>query len=357
MGIAAPRWFVDYYEVPVGFAAWWLLVLGLAMRDSNGWLRGGSPPWRRVVAGVVALLAMVSMVGNERFETEGVVHQERSFFGVLRVISSEADEAPAHVLRHGTTLHGLQLTGVNLRRLPTSYYGFAGGVGLALQGAARKGPIRVGVIGLGAGTLAAYGRQGDLYRFYEIDPAVIALAQGSEFFTFLGDSRAEIDIIETDGRLALEEEERLQESGWDVLVVDAFSSAAVPVHLLTREAFSLYARRLAPGGVVAIHVSNRHLALTELTFELARSVGLPVLELRTASAPALNTVSSRWVMMARKPEHLSSLLESVSDAQRSLRLPRNHVDLGLPDRFPSPRFSVWTDDYSDLFGILAPPRG
>ena len=355
VGIVAERWFIDYYEIPAGFAAWWVLVLGLAMRDSKGGLHRGAPIWRKVVTSAVAIFVSMSMFLNERFRTTDVVHQERTFFGVLRVTISEPGKSPAYVLRHGTTLHGLQFTGINLRRLPTAYYGFAGGVGLTLQSVARTNPIRVGIIGLGVGTLAAYGRSGDLYRFYEIDPAVISLARGSKFFTFLGDSKAAIDIVEADGRLALEDEERRGEPGWDVLVVDAFSSDAVPVHLLTREALALYARRLAPDGVIAIHVSNRHLALTELFFRLARSNGLAAVALRTASAPTLTSVPSRWVLIARESERLKRLLNSVASASRSLRLPPNHVSLVLPNRSLSDGAGpIWTDDYSDLLSILRP---
>jgi len=357
VGIVAERLFIDYYEVPMGFAAWWILALGLAMRDRDGALRRDAPAWRRIFASGAALIVVLSMVSNERFRTDGVVHQERSFFGVLRVLASEPGKADAHVLRHGTTLHGLQFKPVNLRPIPTAYYGFAGGVGLTLQGAARGGPIRVGVIGLGVGTLAAYGRPGDLYRFYEIDPAVIALARTPEFFTFLHDSKATIDVVESDGRLALDQEERLGEPGWDVLVIDAFTSDAIPVHLLTREAFELYERRLAPEGVLAIHVSNRHLALRELAFQLARSTGLAAAALRTASAPALNSVPSRWVLVARRPERLERVLGSISWATRSLRLPNDHVSLALPERFPADPVPVWTDDYSDLLSVLRTPRG
>lgn len=359
VGIAAERWFLDYHEVPIGFAAWWALVLGLVIQDSRERLRLGASVWRKVATGTLVVflvaLALVSiklMLSNERSRASDVIHQERSFFGVLRVSTSESQKAPAHVLRHGTTLHGMQLTDVNFRALPTAYYGFAGGVGLVLQSTARGGPIRVGVIGLGVGTLAAYGRPGDLYRFYEIDPAVVSLANNSEFFTFLGDSKAKIDIVEADGRLALEDEEQRDEQGWDVLVIDAFSSDAIPVHLLTREALALYARRLAPGGVIAIHVSNRHLAIAELSFRLAKSNDLAVAALHTASAPRLTSVSSRWVLIARKPERIKSLLKSVASASRSLGLPHNHLGLARPDQSMLDSVPIWTDDYTDLWSIL-----
>ena len=360
VGILAERWFIDYYEVPAALAAWWVLALGLALRDSGSGLRRGAPMWRKGAAFAVAAAALLAMLWGERFRVSDVLHQQRSFFGVLRVLSSEPGEAPAHVLRHGTTLHGLQFTESALRLFPTAYYGFAGGVGLTLQGTASPAPMRVGVIGLGVGTLAAYGRHGDFYRFYEIDPEVVALAQRTEFFSFLSDSKAEIDIVEADGRLALENEERGGEPGWDVLVLDAFSSDAVPVHLLTREAFALYERRLAPGGVLAIHVSNRHLALTRLAFGLARSTGLAAAELRTGSVPRLTTVPSRWVVVAREPEELSRLLVSVVSASQALRLPGDHLGIAMPRQQIPDSTPVWTDDYSDLFSLLrmpSPPPG
>jgi spermidine synthase len=357
VGIAAERWFLDYYEVPLGFAAFWVIALGLAMRDSKGTLGSSSPRWRRVAASGLAFFLVVSMLSNERFRTAQVVHQERSFFGVLRVIASQPGKAPAHVLRHGTTLHGMQFTSPSLRTLPTAYYGFATGIGLALQGATPGTPVRVGVVGLGSGTLAAYGRPGDLYRFYEIDPAVTSLASRSEFFTFLSDTKAEIDIVEADGRLALEEEQRRGEPKWDVLVIDAFSSDAVPVHLLTREALALYERRLAQGGVIAIHASNRNLTLIDLCFRLARASGLSAAALRTASAPGLTSVPARWVFLTREPERLEGLLSSAAAASRTLGLPRNHVAVARLDRASATsEDSIWTDDYSDLLGILRRPQ-
>ncbi len=356
VAVVAERFFADYYEVPWALTIWWVLMLGLAMRDRASRLSPGTPFWRRLGVFSIAALAILSMLWSERFRSTDVIHQERSFFGVLRVLSADDEKAPAHVLRHGTTLHGLQFTEANLRLLPTAYYGFAGGVGLTLQGFASGSPIRVGVVGLGVGTLAAYGREGDFYRFYEIDPAVISLSRNSEYFSFLADSKAKTEVVEADGRLALEDEERRNEPGWDVLVVDAFSSDSVPVHLFTREAFGLYARRLAPGGVIVVHVSNRHLALSDLSFRLANSNGLVAAELSTASVPQLTTLRSRWVVIARQSEHLEALLSSVASASRALRLPQNHLGVAIPTRLQSKSGPLWTDDYSDLFGILGSPK-
>ena len=356
VGIGAERWLDDYFEVPLGIAAWWVLVLGLAMRDSRGPLRKGSALWRKGVAVATAAFLLFSMLYDERFRSVDVVHQERSFFGVLRVISAANFSNPANLLRHGTALHGIQFNNAFLRRFPTSYYGFATGIGLTFSEVAVHRQLRVGVVGLGAGTLAAYGRPGDLHRFYEIDPAVISLARDTGHFSFLSDSRATIEIVERDGRLALEEENRHGEEGWDLLVLDAFSSDAVPVHLLTREALSLYASRLRPNGVIALHVSNRHLDLPALCFRLAASVGLSAIEVHTAAAPALNSVSARWILATSEPDRMNALKRSLHASHRSLGLPGEHLRVIGPERYGLASAPLWTDDYSDLLGILRPPR-
>ena len=356
VGIGAERWLDDYFEVPLGIAAWWVLVLGFAMRDSKGPLRKGSAFWRKGVAIAIAVFLLFSMLYDERFRTLDVVHQERSFFGVLRVITATDFSYPANLLRHGTALHGIQFNNAFLRRFPTTYYGFATGIGLAFSEVAGHRQLRVGVVGLGAGTLAAYGRPGDLHRYYEIDPAVISLARDTGHFSFLGDSRATIEIVEGDGRLALEEEQRRGEEGWDLLVLDAFSSDAVPVHLLTQEALALYANRLRPNGVIALHVSNRHLDLPALCFRLAASAGLDAIEVHTAAAPALHSVSARWIFATSEPDRMEALKRSLHASHRSLGLPPEHLRVIDPEMYNLASTPLWTDDYSDLLGILRPPR-
>lgn len=356
VGIGAERWFVDYYEVPVGFALWFALVLGLAMRESGGLLGIGRPRWRKGAMVAMAGLVLFSILSDERFRRADVVYQERSFFGVLRVLGSEDGKTPTNTLRHGTTLHGLQYTGGNLRLLPTAYYGFGTGVGLTLAGMAPGRPLRVAVVGLGVGTLSAYGREGDLYRFYEIDPSVISLARDSELFSFLGDSKAEVEVVEGDGRLALEGEASRGEPGWDLLVLDAFSSDAVPVHLLTREAFRLYQKRLAPDGLIAIHVSNRHLELGALSMRLAVSEGLAAAELRNAPVPRLTSVGARWVFISDNVDRLKAAVFTALSTSYSLRLAQNHLQVIPAISLDFKGVPIWTDDYSDLMSILRQPR-
>ena len=176
------------------------------------------------------------------------------------------DADATRTLVHGTITHGLQFLAPDRRRFPTTYYGRQSGVGLAILNT-RHSAQRVGVIGLGAATLASYGRPGDYYRFYEINPLVIEVARKQ--FTYLSDCPAKVDVVLGDARLSLDREPSQQ---FDVLAVDAFSSDSIPVHLLTLEAFRLYFRHLRPDGVLAVHVSNTHLKLEPVVGRLAQAL-------------------------------------------------------------------------------------
>ena len=189
-------------------------------------------------------------------------------------------------------------------------------------------------------------------RFYEIDASVISLARNPDYFTFLKDSAASIEVVERDGRLALEDERRRSEPGWDVLVLDAFNSDAVPVHLLTREAFSLYVDRLAEGGVLAMHVSNRHLDLTSLSLRLAHEVGVVARMIGTAPAPRYTSGRAHWVVASRDAKPLVRLRDFAATRLEELSLPSEFLAVThLPAQAMS-RAPLWTDDYSDIFSVL-----
>ncbi len=265
------------------------------------------------------------------------VDASRSFYGTLRVKERALVDQPEPVRRlvHGVILHGLQDMNENARREPTSYYGPGSGVGIAIQELGRQRPqgIRVGVIGLGVGTLAAYGRKGDHYRFYEINPEVVALAKRD--FTYLSDTAAEVSVAIGDARLVLERE---QDNRFDVLVIDAFSSDAIPVHLMTREAMQVYARHLAPYGVIAFHVTNRYLELPPVVELIAQEAGFRVA--LVADEPQgdgrVLTAFSDWVLVSRNEQLLMS---------RSVREKQYVIDkiAGL---------KPWTDDFNNLFKVL-----
>jgi len=249
-------------------------------------------------------------------------------------------------LVRGQIRHGSQFTAASERAIPTAYYGRDTGVGLALTHHPRRadlltgGALDIGVVGLGVGTLAAYGRPGDRLRFYEINPHVLELARGQGgFFSYLSDCPAEVELVLGDARLQLEAELRRGEpQQFDVLVVDAFSSDSIPAHLLTVEAFEVYLRHLKPDGVLAFHVSNNHLNLVVAVARLADHFLLPA-ALVTNPGDGRYSLESDWVLVTQD-EYLLSLPEM----QRELMRPDQ-----ARTEFP---VSLWTDTFSNLAEVL-----
>ncbi|MBB6505588.1 SAM-dependent methyltransferase [Sphingomonas endophytica] len=257
----------------------------------------------------------------------------RSYFGVYTV----ADEARRRTLIHGTTLHGVQLTGTPAReRTPTTYYTPDSGVGRVMRAAPTLfGPgARIGVVGLGTGTLACYAQPGQRWRFFEIDPAMVALTRARRF-TFVADCAPEATMVLGDARLSLE---RAPPASLDVLALDAFSSDAVPMHLLTREAFAAYARVLAPHGVLAVHISNRFVNLRPVVAAAARAGGWQalILDHRPSLLQEEETPSS-WVVMTRDPWTLALVAGDEGDWKNLVR---------------RPGFTPWTDDYASILPLL-----
>jgi SAM-dependent methyltransferase len=230
-------------------------------------------------------------------------------------------------------MHGEQDMTEDGRRKPSTYYQPTSGVGAAMAARQARGAVRVGVIGLGTGTLAAYGRKGDRFRFYEINPQVIAIARSE--FTYLGDSGAAIEIALGDARLNLEREEP---QGFDLLAVDAFSSDAIPVHLITREALGVYLRHMKPDGIVAFHVSNRFLNLVPVVARLAKENGAYVTLVSDRGKDGDDDhTTTDWVLVSRDPKALKAPeIEAASP-----EVPEEEA-----------RWRTWTDDYSNLLQIL-----
>src|SRR5262249_12635357 len=234
-------------------------------------------------------------------------------------------------LKHGTILHGAQFLDPVKRRQPQTYYTYDSGVGLAILGTRTQGPQRVGIVGLGAGTLAAYGRLGDYYRFYDINPLVIQIAYTE--FTFLRDSAATIDVILGDARLALERE---APQNFDVLVLDAFAGDAIPMHLLTREAFAAYFRHLKPDGVLAVLISNRYLDLRPVVKQAADfyAKGARLVDTEDDDDDDVGPGSS-WVLVSSAPGFFAQ--KSLAPAQEISR---------------AASWRPWTDDFSSLYHLL-----
>jgi protein-L-isoaspartate O-methyltransferase len=265
----------------------------------------------------------------------------RGFYGVLKVVENDAGNPELHhlTLQHGATIHGLQYVAPEKRGNPSSYYTSTSGVGRLLRTHKPEGGRRVGAVGLGSGTLAAWGRTGDTFRFYEINDDVARLA--SSTFTYLKDSKAKTELVMGDARLRMEGEPDQQ---YDVIILDAFSSDAIPVHLLTLEAFATYQRHLKKDGAIVIHVSNRYLDLHPVVYRIAEKIGFPAITIDdndTAYEDA-GFYGSDWIIMTRNQALLKQPL--------LLDVTKEHVEF-------SARVLPWTDERSDLLRIMVSEEG
>ncbi len=316
-GVLAPL----IFRVPVEG----LIVLAVAvlLASQGRWLRRASIP---------TLLAIGVAVAANAVGAPDLIRLDRTFYGAYRV---DAPRPGHHVLTSGTTIHGRQTFEGAFAGEPLSYYHRGGPLGEVIESLQAERPsLRIGAVGLGAGAIAAYGRPRDSYRFFEIDPTVVSIARDPGSFTFLADSPASIEVDVDDGRLGLES---TGADAFDLLVLDAFSSDAVPVHLLTVESFATAMRTVAPRGVIAVHVSNRFLDLEPVVAAAARDLGFvsiigsdtPPAELEGLADP------SQWVIVGRSFADLAGLAEG--DRWRTA-----HAD----------GRRAWTDRYSDLLGAL-----
>jgi hypothetical protein len=325
IGIAAPLVFSFNLDLPVTFLVTALLILAV------NW----SAAWNQRLLWTIASAAMLVLVFWVR---HAYAHHRivavRNFYASLRV-TQEPFSSPGTTIRtlaNGSIRHGTQIFGSDAwSRTPTTYYSTDSGVALAFRYCCKDRARNIGVIGLGAGTLAAYGRAGDNIRFYDINPAVPAVAQNA--FTYIRDSAAHVEIVQGDARASLARE---CPQHFDVLVVDAFSGDAIPIHLLTTEALALYRRHLTPHGILAFHISNRHVDLEPAIALLAASAGLQARRVSTGSARQLGEFSSTWMLVTADPNFFAKpeLLAVI------------HLPVSKPD------LRVWTDDYSALFPLI-----
>lgn len=376
VSLAAPHLFDSYIEFLIGLGGAWLIIVGLTAwnllrngrsSSTNGTKklkrqklqmpgnRHSSRVWLSIGLAACALLPpLYLLLGPPQLSTDqaGIaITRERSFFGISRVLQNMTGSPMEHrrLLYHGTTLHGAQLITQGFRRLPTTYYGPDSGIGQAIAITRRnlrgQRGLRLGVIGLGAGTLASYAnsryltppsdeRLNDSIVFFEIDSTVVTLA--GTYFTFLQDARgrgANVNIVLGDARQSLVHQ-RETPFGFDVLAVDAFSGDAIPTHLITREAIDLFRRHVLADGLIALHISNRYLDLWPVVASYAEQAGLTAVLIRT---PNLITgdLSNEWVLITSNQalaSDLSQLNGAVTEAAK--------------------KHPTWTDDRSSLLSIL-----
>lgn len=319
VGLIAPHVLSGVYELPIA-------LMLTAFLWHEGWQA-------RIFWAAIGLTLAAVLVQNVRSTQEDSLLMVRNFYGALRVQQSPpGTKKPYRTLTNGKIKHGDQFLKAPESLQPTTYYGRDSGVGLALRFCC-KGPKRVGVIGLGAGTLAAYAKPGDAFRFYEINPLVIPIAR--EWFSYLKQSPVAPEIVLGDARLSLERDPSQQ---FDVLAVDAFTGDAIPVHLLTKEAFALYFRHLKPEGILAVHTSNIYLDLAPVVKLLANDADY-LAELIASEGDAAALISNAdWVLVTRN-------LEFLNDPQASV---------GSEPIVVPPQLRLWTDDYNNLFQVLHP---
>ena len=322
-GVVAPLVFTANFDLAIALAACALLLLWQTRREP-------------LVFPVLALLSLTFTIGCGIWSVvefyKDTVLATRNFYGVLRVQDSGGNDYDRRrSLIHGTIMHGKQYLDPGLRHEPTSYYVRSSGIGRVIEAMhPRLSPIRVGVIGLGTGTIASYGSKGDVYRFYDINPGVLAIAQRD--FTYLNDSEATIELALGDARLSLERE---PPQDFDVLAIDAFSSDAIPVHLITREAVEVYLRHMKPDGVIAFHVTNRYLNLVPVVEGIAHELDLHTLWIYDTGDESLSNASS-WVLLAKDPPRLND--PRLSDYAIPIDVRRD--------------WRVWTDDFNNLVQVF-----
>jgi spermidine synthase len=358
VAVGAPLLFSEYYELHWGLGLCGLLfglVCGRALIRGGRMEAGGNPNpenrnpkeirspraewWRWVVSGMILIsavgLAGVLWVQAHKPDRE-VIQRSRNFYGVLTVYEHRKAEPKDHhfLLQHGRITHGLQFVDAEQAAWPTTYYGEESGVGLALRGLA-AGSRRIGLVGLGAGTLAAYGRAGDYLRIYEINPQVQRLAASR--FTYLANCPGKVEVALGDARVSMENE---PPQHFDLLALDAFSGDAIPVHLLTKEAFEVYHRHVQSNGVIAVHVSNHHLDLEPVVLNLARHFHYQSAVIdyeESEEEEAWWLYASTWILLT----HDEKLLKAPAISVVASTVNTN----GL-------RVPLWTDEFASLFPIL-----
>jgi spermidine synthase len=324
IGIASPLIFRFNYDLALSFLVTALLALAVTWRA--GWAQ--RLLWT-TASGLMLALAVMLHIAFERNTPVAV----RNFYGSLRVRESFASHPGAltRTLTNGTIQHGSQIFTDELRKTPTTYYAEDSGVGLALRFCCQGQKRNIGVVGLGVGTIAAYGRPGDRIQFYEINPAVAPIAQNA--FTYLRESGAQITIVQGDARTSLKQE---QPQNFNVLVVDAFSGDAIPLHLLTTQAVELYKRHLVPGGILAFHISNQHVNLEPEIVLLAHAAGMDVRRVSSFENPQLGEFTATWMLLTEGGDFF--VQPEVATAAREPALNANA--------------RLWTDDYSSLLPLL-----
>lgn len=327
VGLLAPFVFPAYWELPIGIIACLIATFAVFFRDKASWLYRGRPRPAWLAIGLWIGVLAWSLQGHARDGVESALDVSRNFYGVLRV--EDNHETKLRGMFHGSILHGTQFTERDRELTATTYYGRNSGVGLVLQKHRPRQKRRIGVVGLGVGTLATYCQNYDRLRVYEINPEVVRLAKS--YFTFLDKTAAKTDLILGDARLSMEHE---SPQNYDVLVLDAFSGDAIPTHLLTQEAAEVYARHLRDDGILCLHISNLHFDLRSVAVGMAKQLKMHAKCVQSKADAGQGTALCHWMLFSRKPIP-QDILNSVEELDP---LPQEGI--------------LWTDEWSNLLSVL-----
>ncbi len=346
--LSASFWRLYIGELPGAYVTYYgehwkeaVLVAVVTLLCFGDFRRGLQRTWQPRMGGYIMFLTLglgLLFVVHLHQTSRQVVSASRNFYGMLKVVQYNADDPRIHYysLVHGGITHGLQFTDPIMAALPTTYYGETSGVGRALRQLWRAEGRRVGLVGLGTGSLVAYGEEDDYFRIYEINPEVERLARSR--FTYLANAEASVDVVMGDARVSMERELAAGDGQrFDLLALDAFSSDAIPVHLLTVEAFDVYLQHLKTDGVIAVHISNRYLDLYPVVETIARHAGLEVVYIADDADGEWWNYRTSWMLLSRNREFLE--LPEIGDVASA------------PDN-PGRTSRLWTDDYASLFDVL-----
>ena len=334
VAVVCPLIFDNYVELNLGLLACAMFLL--LAEDQGGGPQAYSTQRRWVLVIVLSIVGVSGtfFMGKRSTDNQRGIDNRRNFFGVLTIWEENREDPANHklLMQHGTTFHGLQFTAPKLKHIPTAYYSPNSGIGVIMQNWPMQDSRRMGIIGLGVGTIAIYGNDNDFIRFYEINPEVERLAR--QYFTYLDDSKATVEVALGDGRLVMENE---PPQDYNILVLDAFSSDAIPIHLLTTEAMEIYLKHLAADGVIAFHISTQHLDLQSIVWKLAEKFNLQTAWIQSAEDQTPGALASDWILLARNDRFLEI------EAIKKIKSPP-YADL---ENTP-----LWTDDHINLLKII-----
>ena len=334
VNLIAPMIFPDFWEYNLGLIYCAIIVIMIAYQS-----RGTMLYRLRIPVSVLALALSVFIFALPIAWMQKSVEIARNFYGVVKIRQMEGD-VPGYEMVHGSITHGQQASREPEKSQPNLYYGESSGLYYTITNYPpyQSGqPVKIGGIGLGVGTITSYGRQGDLVKFYEIDPAVIQYAKDTRYFTYLAESKAELAIVVGDGRLSLEREmAQNQPQDFDIFVIDAFSGDSVPSHLISIEAIQLYLDHLKPDGALAFHITNRHIDLEPVLALAAEQLNLPGAIIVQDAPTGPMSSASTWVLLTRNQALLNA--PEIAAIKRDMQ--------------KKPGVRIWTDDFGNLFQVL-----